>query len=98
MPNVRTQAFKVQPGDVGAQMMSVSSDVNKDHRTADARRIKPPPGWHVLGGEVPLNVLNVKLTDGPNRPCTDHGPGLPHCYTGYPMVRARLTAETRSVV
>src|ERR1700747_685321 len=59
-------------------MMSMSPDVNKDHRTADARRIKSPPGWHVLAGEIPLNVLKVKLTDGSNRPCADHGPGLPH--------------------
>lgn len=36
MPNVRAQAFEVQPGNVGAQVMSVSPDVNQDwRRTGD---------------------------------------------------------------
>jgi hypothetical protein len=78
VPDVRAQAFKVKAGDVSAQVMGVGPDVNQDHRTADAGRIKPPPGRHVLRGKIPLNVLKVKLTDRPNCPCADHGPGLSH--------------------
>src|SRR5580704_3426597 len=59
-------------------MMGMGADVDQDHRSADARWVKPPPGGHVLRSKISLDVLKVKLADRANRPCLDHGSGLAH--------------------
>ena len=78
MPYVRAQAFEIKPRYVSAQMMSMSPNVNQDHRATDARRVKSPSRGHILRGEVPLNVLKMKLADGADRAGADHGSGLAH--------------------
>src|SRR5258708_11325768 len=76
MPYVSAQTFKIKTRDISAQMMSMSPDVNQDHRAADSRRIKSPSGRHILSGKVSLNVLKMKLADGADRTGPYHGSGL----------------------
>src|SRR5580704_3810861 len=59
-------------------MMGMGSNVDQDHRPADASWIKPPPGRHILRSKISLDVLKMKLADGTDRPCLDHGSGLAH--------------------
>src|SRR5260221_7598591 len=76
MPYVSAQAFKIKPCNVSAQMISMSPDVNQNHRAADAHRIKPPSGGHILSGQVSLNVLKMKLADGAYRAGAYHSSSL----------------------
>src|SRR3984893_10339673 len=78
MSYVRAQAFKIKPGYVSTQMMSMSSDVNQDHRAANACGIEPPSGRHILRGQISLNILKMKLADGADPACADHRWGLAH--------------------
>src|ERR1700722_8167566 len=59
-------------------MVGVSSNVDQDHRCADAGWIKPPSGGHVLRSKISLDVLKMKLANGTDRPCLDHGSSLAH--------------------
>ena len=78
MSYVSAQAFNIKPRYVSTQMMSMSSDVNQDHRAANPRWIKSPSGGHILRGQVSLNILKMNLADGPDRACANHSSGLAH--------------------
>jgi len=78
MPHVSADAFKIEPGNVSAQMMRMCTDVDQDHRAADALRIKPPSRRHVLRGKISLNVLQMQLANRSDRSGAYHGPRLTH--------------------
>src|ERR1700741_241755 len=59
-------------------MMSMSSDVDQDHRASDTRWIKTPSRRNILRSQVPLNVLKMELTDGADGAIADHSASLAH--------------------
>src|SRR5258708_12334946 len=97
MPYVSAQAFKIKPCYVSAQMISMSPDVNQNHRAADAHRIKPPSGGHILSGQVSLNVLKMKLADGAYRAGAYHSSSLAYhriCTLGVPQAKPQPIPPT----